>query len=106
MELLPPARAASIKRQSREKVCPSTSASALKSSLEPSTDQVRSKFVLRGKQPTIPSTAQSVRAPSQRLVDQIARIYTPVITVAAFLVAILPPLLFNAPFYDVAGEHG
>ena len=50
--------------------------------------------------------AQSVRAPSQRLVDQIARVYTPMITLVALLVAILPPLLFNAPFYDVAGEHG
>ncbi|MEO8394364.1 MAG: cation-translocating P-type ATPase [Chloroflexota bacterium] len=50
--------------------------------------------------------AQSVRAPSQRLVDQIARVYTPVITVVALLVALVPPLLFNAPFYDVAGEHG
>ncbi|MBI1257209.1 MAG: heavy metal translocating P-type ATPase [Chloroflexi bacterium] len=50
--------------------------------------------------------AQSVRAPSQRLVDQIARVYTPVVTVAALLIAIVPPLLFNAPFYDTAGEHG
>ena len=51
--------------------------------------------------------AQSVRAPSQRLVDQIARVYTPVITVAALLVALLPPLLFSAPFYDLAdGTHG
>ena len=51
--------------------------------------------------------AQSVRAPSQRLVDQIARVYTPAVTVAALLVALLPPLLFNAPFYDLAdGTHG
>ncbi len=50
--------------------------------------------------------AQSVRAPSQRLVDQIARVYTPVVTVAALLIAVLPPLLFNAPFYDVGSEHG
>lgn len=51
--------------------------------------------------------AQSVRAPSQRLIDQIARVYTPVVVVVAALIAILPPLLFGAPFYEaVDGTHG
>ncbi len=50
--------------------------------------------------------AQSVRAPSQRLVDQIARVYTPAVTLIALAVAVLPPLIFNAPFYDVDGIHG
>jgi Cd2+/Zn2+-exporting ATPase len=50
--------------------------------------------------------AQSVRAPSQRTVDQIARVYTPIVTVVAAAIAILPPLLFNQPFYDVGSEHG
>jgi Cd2+/Zn2+-exporting ATPase len=50
--------------------------------------------------------AQSVRAPSQRLVDQIARVYTPAVVVVALALALLPPLLFGAPFYDTAGEHG
>jgi Cd2+/Zn2+-exporting ATPase len=50
--------------------------------------------------------AQSVRAPSQRLVDQIARVYTPAVVVVALLIAVLPPLLFGAPFYDTVGEHG
>lgn len=50
--------------------------------------------------------AQSVRAPSQRLVDQIARVYTPAVVLVAAAIAVLPPLLFNAPFYDVGGEHG
>jgi Zn2+/Cd2+-exporting ATPase len=51
--------------------------------------------------------AQSVRAPSQRLVDQFARVYTPAVTVIAAVIALVPPLLFNAPFYDLAdGTHG
>ncbi|GIL14370.1 MAG: ATPase P [Chloroflexota bacterium] len=45
--------------------------------------------------------AQSVRAPSQRLIDRFARVYTPGVVVAAALVALLPPLLFNAPFYSL-----
>jgi Cd2+/Zn2+-exporting ATPase len=51
--------------------------------------------------------AQSVRAPSQRLVDQFARVYTPAVVVIAILVALMPPLLLNAPFYNLAdGTHG
>lgn len=51
--------------------------------------------------------AQSVRAPSQRLIDQFARVYTPAVVFIAAVVAILPPLLLNAPFYDLTdGTHG
>src|SRR5262249_3271278 len=48
----------------------------------------------------------NVRAPSQRLIDQFARYYTPGIVVIAALVALLPPLLFNAPFYSTATTQG
>jgi Cd2+/Zn2+-exporting ATPase len=51
--------------------------------------------------------AQSVRAPSQRMIDQFARYYTPGVVVLAALVAFVPPLLFNAPFYNPAdGSQG
>ena len=43
--------------------------------------------------------AQGQRAPTQRFVDQFARYYIPVIVIVAILVALVPPLLFNAAFY-------
>lgn len=39
--------------------------------------------------------AQKQRAPSERFVDQFARYYTPVVALAAVVVAVAPPLLFD-----------
>ncbi len=42
--------------------------------------------------------AQSRRAPTQRFVDQFARIYTPAVFALAVLIALLPPLLMEQPW--------
>lgn len=44
--------------------------------------------------------AQERRAPVQRFVDQFAQYYTPAVVAIALLVALVPPLLFNAPFWN------
>ncbi|MDC7692326.1 heavy metal translocating P-type ATPase [Vogesella indigofera] len=44
--------------------------------------------------------AQGAKAPTQRFVDQFARIYTPTVFVIALLLAILPPLLLGASWHD------
>ena len=44
--------------------------------------------------------AQSRRAPSQQFVDRFSAVYTPVVIVAAALVAVLPALFFAQPFND------
>lgn len=44
--------------------------------------------------------AQGARAPTQRFVDEFAKIYTPVVFVLAVLVAIIPPLFFAGNVYE------
>ncbi|TAM35978.1 MAG: heavy metal translocating P-type ATPase [Burkholderiaceae bacterium] len=45
-------------------------------------------------------SAQGSRAPTQRFVDQFARVYTPAVFAVALLVAIVPPLAMGAPWLD------
>ena len=44
--------------------------------------------------------AQATKAPTQRFVDQFARIYTPAVFAIALAVAILPPLLTGGSWHD------
>ena len=50
--------------------------------------------------------AQAQRAPIERFIDRFAAWYTPAIVLLAAMLAILPPLLFNAPFLDTDGSRG
>lgn len=43
-------------------------------------------------------SAQGAKAPTQRFVDRFAQVYTPAVFVLALAVALLPPLLFGAPW--------
>ena len=44
--------------------------------------------------------AQGSRAPTQRFVDQFARVYTPIVFIVAIGFALLPPLVAGAPWLD------
>ncbi|HEY3289385.1 MAG TPA: cation-translocating P-type ATPase [Anaerolineae bacterium] len=69
--------------------------------LGPSADNTVSRIV------RMVEEAQSRRAPTQRFVDQFARIYTPAVVLVAAVVALAPPLLFGAPFLNPAdGTQG
>jgi Cd2+/Zn2+-exporting ATPase len=51
--------------------------------------------------------AQSRQSKSQKFIDRFAKIYTPVMVVLAVLVAVVPPMFFNAPFLNLAaGTRG
>ncbi|SKA32846.1 heavy metal translocating P-type ATPase [Consotaella salsifontis] len=42
--------------------------------------------------------AQEAKAPTERFIDRFARVYTPIVVLAAVLAATVPPLLFGAPW--------
>lgn len=42
--------------------------------------------------------AQGSRAPTQRFVDNFAKIYTPIVFILALGIAVVPPLLFALPW--------
>ncbi|WP_245254490.1 heavy metal translocating P-type ATPase [Paraburkholderia sp. LEh10] len=44
--------------------------------------------------------AQGAKAPTQRFVDQFARVYTPIVFIVALGVAVFPPLLLAASWFD------
>ncbi|WYX15411.1 heavy metal translocating P-type ATPase [Achromobacter xylosoxidans] len=44
--------------------------------------------------------AQGARAPTQRFIDRFSRIYTPAVVGVALLVAVVPPLLWDQPWFD------
>jgi Cd2+/Zn2+-exporting ATPase len=44
--------------------------------------------------------AQGTKAPTQRFVDQFARVYTPIVFAAALAVAVLPPLFFGGQWHE------
>ncbi len=51
--------------------------------------------------------AQEKRSRSQKFIDRFAQYYTPAMMILAVLLAALPPLLFNAPFFNLAdGTRG
>ncbi len=50
--------------------------------------------------------AQAERAPVERFIDRFAAWYTPAVVFLAGCIAIIPPLVFHAPFLDTNGVHG
>ncbi|MFH1446915.1 MAG: heavy metal translocating P-type ATPase, partial [Chloroflexota bacterium] len=50
--------------------------------------------------------AQSAKAESQKSIDKFAKYYTPAVVILAVLIALLPTLLFNMPFWNTPDVRG
>jgi len=50
--------------------------------------------------------AQSSKAESQKFIDEFAKYYTPAIFLLAILVAVIPPLVFGMPFWNIGVDRG
>ncbi|MCJ7694342.1 MAG: heavy metal translocating P-type ATPase [Anaerolineaceae bacterium] len=50
--------------------------------------------------------AQSAKADSQKFIDEFAKYYTPLIFILAILVAVIPPLVFGSPFWNIGIDRG
>ena len=50
--------------------------------------------------------AQAVKARTQKFIDRFAKFYTPLMIVAALLVAVIPTLFFGQPLFNVGVERG
>ncbi|MFZ2097669.1 MAG: cation-translocating P-type ATPase [Anaerolineales bacterium] len=50
--------------------------------------------------------AHAQRSPVERYIDRFAAWYTPAVVMLAACIAIIPPLVFHAPFLDANGVHG
>ncbi|MFQ5689107.1 MAG: heavy metal translocating P-type ATPase [Gemmatimonadota bacterium] len=65
----------------------------LRVEVERAADQTTFARILR-----LVEQAETRRAPTERFVERFARYYTPVVTVSALIVMLLPPLVWGAPF--------
>ncbi len=69
---------------------------------QPASDSVLQRVI------RLVAEATERKAPTQRFIDQFARCYTPGVVGLAVAIAVVPPLLFGAPFWNdlTSGEQG
>ncbi|HSN94280.1 MAG TPA: cation-translocating P-type ATPase, partial [Anaerolineaceae bacterium] len=55
---------------------------------------------------TLVTETQANRSKQEKFVDRFAAVYTPIVIAIAFLVIVIPTLVFKQPFWNVAGSYG